>query len=193
MSDNNKVKYGLKNVYYAVATIDASIGTATYETPVKWPGAVNLSMDASGDTNKFRADNMNYFTSQGNDGYEGDLETARVPDSFKKDVLGFVETEDGVLLENADAISKPFALLFEFDGDKNKVRHVFYNCSASRPSVASQTTEATITPVTETIGLTAGSIYNAVRGINITKGSVAAEDAPYSTWFNSVYQETTTP
>ena len=42
MSQNNKVKYGLKNCYYAVATIDELTNEATYDTPKPWPGAVNL-------------------------------------------------------------------------------------------------------------------------------------------------------
>ena len=47
----NKVKFGLKNVHYAMLTEEGE--EVTYGTPVRIPGAVNLSMDAQGDTSTF--------------------------------------------------------------------------------------------------------------------------------------------
>ena len=57
---NNKVQYGLKNVYYATVTVGTN--SVTYGTPVAWPGAVSLSLSAEGDTNDFYADNIKYFS-----------------------------------------------------------------------------------------------------------------------------------
>jgi len=189
----NKVKYGLKNVYYAVATIDASTNTATYATPVAWPGAVNLSLDAEGDTTKFRADNIDYWVGQSNNGYSGDFESALIPDSFRKSVLGDVEDANGVLAEDAGAKTVQFALLFQFEGDANATRHVLYNCSATRPSVSGATTEETIEPQTETLSLTAVSIHNASLNKDLVKARCGESDTPYSSWFSAVYQPTSVP
>lgn len=189
MANTNKVKYGLKNVHYAVATI-ANDGSATYGTPVAIPGAVSLELDASGETTKFRADNINYWIGQSNSGYSGDLEIAMIPDAFKTDVLGFVEDSSGVLVENVDAITQPFALLFEFAGDVHETRHVLYNCTASRPNITGQTTEESITPQTESVSLETGSVYNAGLSMNVAKASVNKTDTPYASWFSAVYQST---
>lgn len=189
----NKVKYGLKNVYYAKATIDAATNTATYATPVAWPGAVNLSLDAEGETTKFRADNIDYWVGQSNNGYSGDFESALIPESFRKDILGDVEDANGVLVEDAGAKTVQFALMFQFEGDEKATRHVLYNCSATRPSVSGATTEEEIEPQTETLTLTAVSIHNAALNKDVVKARCKESDAAYSTWFSAVYQATNTP
>ena len=189
----NKVKFGLKSVYYAKATIDASTNTATYSAPVAWPGAVNLSLDAEGDTTKFRADNIDYWVGQSNNGYSGDFESALIPDSFRKDILGEVEDANGVLAEDAGAKTVHFALLFQFEGDANATRHVLYNCTATRPSVSGATTDENIEPQTETLALTAVSIHNASLNKDLVKAKCGESDTPYSSWFSAVYQPTSTP
>ena len=185
-----KVKYGLKNVHYAVATIDEIDNTATYGTPKPWPGAVNLSLDPQGGTNKFRADNIDYWIGQSNTGYEGDLETALVPDDFRKDILGEIEDSEGVLVENTGAKTKYFALLFQFEHDDKAARHVMYKCSATRPAVAGQTTEEELSPVTETVTITSGSIHNAALDIDTPRAKCYQGDPQYSNWFSTVYQST---
>ena len=187
----NKVKYGLKNVYYAVATIDASTNTATYDTPVQWLGAVNLSMDAQGEETKFRADNIDYWIGNSNNGYSGDFESALIPDSFKTDVLGYITDGNGVLVEDAGAKTVHFALMFQFEGDDKATRHVLYNVTCGRPSITGATTEESIEPQTETVTFKAISIYNATLGKDITKASCSESQATqYAAWTEAVYQPT---
>ena len=87
----NKVKYGLKNVYFAVATINPATNEATYATPVRWPGAVSLELDPEGSATTFRADNVDYWVGQSNNGYSGDFESALIPDAFRTAVLVTVD------------------------------------------------------------------------------------------------------
>lgn len=187
----NKVKFGLKNVYYAVATINAVDNTATYATPVAWPGAVSLSLDAEGEQTIFRADNIDYWTQNSNNGYSGELETALIPDSFYTSVLGYITDSDGVVLEDASASTVPFALLFQFEGDDKATRHVLYKCTATRPSISGQTTEEEIEPQTETVNITAGIIHNSAVNKDFIKASCKDGDTEYSGWFGSVHQSTT--
>ena len=184
----NKIKYGLSRVYYALATIDSSTGKATYGNPVAIPGAVSLSMDPSGESNKFYADNIAYATFAANAGYSGDLEVALIPDTFRQDALGEV-VESNIQYEKAEATAIPFALMFQFEGDDSATRHVFYNCTAARPNVGSKTTEESVDVQTETLTITCGSVYNAVLDANIVKGkcSDTASDE-YGDWFTSVQQ-----
>ena len=192
MADTNKIKYGIKNVWYAVATI-ASNGSATYGTPVALPGAVSISLDPQGDTSPFYADNIVYYTSIANNGYEGDLELAKIPDSFMTDILGYGTDGNGAMYEDANAPVVHFALMFQFEGDAHAKRHVLYNCTAARPSISGSTKEESIEPQTETLSITATTIYNASYDKDIVKASVTpTESAQYNAWTSSVYQVTTT-
>lgn len=192
MADTNKIRYGIKNCYYSVATISTT-GTATYATPVALAGAVSLSLSAQGDTTKFFADNIVYWTGVSNQGYEGDLELAKIPDEFYTDCLGYIADANGVLLEDANAAPVHFALMFQFEGDAHAKRCVMYNCVASRPNVEGNTKEESIEPKTETISITATTIYNAVLDKDIVKASATpAQTAQYNSWLTAVYQTTTT-
>ena len=188
----NKVKYGLKNVYYAVATVNAN-NEATYGTPKAIKGAVNLSLDAQGDVTKFRADNIDYWIGQSNNGYQGDLEIALVPDDFREDVLGDIKDSNNVYVENAEAPTTYFALMFQFEGDEKATRHVLYKCSASRPSVSGATTDEQIEPQTETLTITATSIHNASLDKELVKARCLSDNLNYANWFNAVYQSTASP
>ena len=180
----NKVKYNLKNVHAAKLTVGEQ-GAFTYAAPQSIPGAVSISLDAEGDTSPFYADGIVYFRSNTNNGYSGDLEIALIPEWFRTDILLEEKDSNGVLVEKSTITEMPkFALLFEFDGDVHGIRHVLYNCSASRPSIASETKEDTIEPVTETLSLTADPRADGL--VKARTGDTTTEET-YNNWYQSIY------
>ena len=188
----NKIKYGLKNVYYAIATIAAD-GSATYGSPKAFPGAVSLSLEPQGEAEPFYADNIVYWVGQPNNGYEGDLEMARITDDFKKDILGYITDQNGVLVEKIADSAIHFALLFQFEGDQEATRHVLYNCTATRATTGGQTKGENVEPQTETVTINASSIYVAALSGDIVKAECkkSTSATQYNAWTSSVYVATT--
>lgn len=186
--DKNKVKFGLKNVHYAVATIAANM-TATYGTVKPWPGAVSLSLDPMGEPTNFYADDTIFFVAQPASGYQGDYESSVIPESVYDDIFKDAEDANGVIVEADGTETVHFAFMFEFAGDKNAIRHVLYNCTLSRPSVAGETKTETTEPQTTSATLTASTIYSAALKKFIVKANTRSttDETVYANWYESVY------
>lgn len=186
---NNKVKYNLKNAHYALLTISEE-GAVTYGTPTALPGSVSLSLDANGEPENFYADGIAYYVINNNMGYDGDLELALIPESFRTDVLKEKLDAKGVLIEDADAELAQFALLFEFDGDVRHIRHVMYNCSASRPKIEGKTNEDKKEVQTETLTIKSTPLAD---GKVKAKTGNTTDAAVYANWYKAVYLPTADP
>ncbi|MNI40238.1 hypothetical protein D3C73_944520 [compost metagenome] len=187
---SNKVNFGLKNVHYAPITITA--GEITYGTPVRIPGAVEITLEPRGDMTEFYADDMLYYSASNNQGYDGTLSIANIPEQFAIDCLGEEkDAEDMVLTEKTTLKGKAFALLYEFDGDIKATRHVLYSCTASRPTLSGATKTNTAEPQPNELTFVASARETdyAVK----TRTLTTTPQAIYDAWYTSVYKKVETP
>lgn len=187
MADKNTVRFGLNNVYYAVYDTE----TSTYKNPERIKGAVNLNISREGDSSTFYADNVPYFATNKNAGYSGTLEIAAVEDQLLIDLLNYVQDGDGNMVEDAEAISNSFALMYEVNSNEEPQRFVFYNCALSRPESEANTSGDTIEPDTASLDitcltrdLTVGDDIISVVKMHHT--STGPDDTVYQNWFNRV-------
>ena len=105
----NKVKYNLKNTHYAMLTVSED-GAVSYGAPVPMPGSVSISLDANGEPENFYADGTAYYVINNNMGYDGDLELAMIPESFRRDALREELDDKGVLIENPGVVERAVAV-----------------------------------------------------------------------------------
>mgnify|MGYP004672103163 FL=1 len=189
MAGKNKVKFNICNVHYAPIT-KAEDETVTFANPVAMPGAVSISLDPTGEPESFYADGVEYYVINNNQGYDGDLELAMIPESFRTDILKEEQDANKVLVENSNSETGSFALLFEFDGDVRKIRHVLYNCSASRPSIESKTNEDEKEVQTETLTVKARPLAS---GYVKAKTGDSTTETVYNNWYKSVYEPQSAP
>ena len=112
------------------------------------------------------------------------LELALIPESFRTDIRKETLDSKGVLIENSEMELAAFALLFEFDGDQKHIRHVLYNCSASRPGIEGKTNEDSKEVQTEKLSLKAVPLAN---GMVKAKTGNTTDATTYSDWYKAVY------
>ena len=187
---SNKVTFGFRNVHVAFRTDDA---TPTWGTPIKVPGAVRFTPTTAGEDSTFYADDGPYFVVTTNEGYTAEIEMADIPDAVMKEMLGWVTDDNGMLVEDADAQPKNFALMGEIQGDDKNRRFVYYNCIAQRPNREHATKADTTTPVTNVMSMTImpvtlGSGAGARR---VVKGDMQLSESntvQYNAFFDAVYE-----
>lgn len=183
----NKVTFGLRNVHIAFFDEEAQ-EQPTWKTPIPIPGAVRWTPTAEGEESPFYADDIKYYVATSNDGYTGELEMALVPDTILAEMLGWEIDDNGALVENADGKQKPFALMFEVQGDQRNRRFVYYNCQANRPAKEQTTKADTITVNTDVLNLTIVPIE--IEGKLRVKNTLELNDtnqAAYNSFFSQVY------
>lgn len=186
----NKVKFGLKNVHYAIATETTTQGvtTTSYGSPVAFPGAVNLEVNpTSNDQSVFRADDSDYYIISGaTAGFDGSFECALVPEDFETDVLGMTTDNNGVLVESSTDEIKYVALLFEISGDNSGRRYLLPKVKFSKPGISAETTGSDGNqPKTVTLDLVASPRPD--DGFARIKTGDATDSQVYTNWFSAVY------
>lgn len=195
-----KVQFGLSNVYIAkvTETQDAQTGviTTSYNTPVKWNGAVHLTLNTKSTANDTYADNGIYYTTENNPGYDGTYESMKVPEWAAVELLGHVKDTNGVMIESQEDRGDYFALLFEVDGDTYPTRYVYYKCKLTQPNGDWETTGETTEPKTAsaTIKIMPRADVDVIGGRNrhaiCGTCSATADATAYDAFFSAVYEPT---
>ena len=188
MADINKVRFGLKNVYYALLTEGT---TNSYGTPVAVPGAVSMTLDSNVSIGSFYADNITYYKTFANNGYKGTLEMARIHDDMLKDVFGMtLDNTTKILYESSEAQPHAFALMFQIEGDAQEELNVLYRVvPTSKPSAGSKTVAENAEPVTQSFDFEALPLVTGVtEQQGLVKGRTTDETttAVRSAWFTEV-------
>lgn len=192
----NKVTFGLINVHIAFTKVEVlEGGKPEYETPLAIPGAVSWTPEAEIRDYKFYADNGIYYSTFSDNGYKGDLEMAKFPDTILASMFGWVIDKIGGLVELADGKHRNFALLAEIEGDVRNRRLVYYDCSGGKPSQSHQTTQEGIEVQTQKMPLVIMplNVKFGEETRKVTKYAIEKDDSKpaavtaYNDFFKSVY------
>lgn len=177
-ADNNKVEFGLSNLYVGTYTVDGN-GDVTLGTPYHQKGAVSLSLDSETDSNDFYADNVKYWSGFTDNGFTGSIEVAKFDTDFKTQFLGYRALTDGGVAQIKGATLPSVYVMWQAEGDVEARRCIMYNVALGAINREFNTIEDTKEPVTESIDIT-------VTGDNDT-GIVLASYKPSDTGYSTLF------
>ena len=163
-------------------------GTIDYTDPevMPLPGLRSFDSSANGDISKIRADGIDYIVVTSNNGYDLTLNFVMLPDEFKVKALNeVVDQSTGIQYEDADADPVPFAVAGEFKGDKENIRWIFYNVTASRPNINGDNKDKPKEPDEESLSATASPLPITINGEqkNVVRGGIK-KSRNETTWSN---------
>jgi phi13 family phage major tail protein len=182
---------GLSDLHYAVLTADTA-GNIAYDTPVKIPGAIEVTINPNTSTETLFADNGPMETASTLGEIEVEVNVADLPLDAQKVLFGHTVGSDGVLLrKGADA--PPFvAIGFKSLKSNGKYRYVWLTKGKfGLPELNSKTKEDSIEFQTPTVSASfvkreADDVWMATGDEDDVAFTTAAE------WFTQVFGETGT-
>ena len=114
---------GLKNLYYAVMTIDAETGAETYGTPKKIGHAVSIDIQPTTQTANLYGDDMAVATDIALQEITVTIETTHIPLEDQAALLGHTIV-DGVMVSKGSDSAPYVAIMFESEKHNGETRYV---------------------------------------------------------------------
>lgn len=197
-----KVKFGLKNVKYAIWTDGTGGAAGSYGAwKVLTPGAVSLTADIEVNSTDFYAEDTVYAVLDSPSKETGTIEVAFLPEEVKRDLFGYVEDETTKLnYLTSEPKDIHVALGYETSfNDGTKCRGLRYDVTFQPFSESANTMQENTDPETITLNYTAvGKTFtigsgSSAQDVNILKahvnsgtGTDGADESVYTNFFNAV-------
>lgn len=176
----NKVEFGISQLHIGTYTVDDQ-GDVVLGAPYHLPGARSFAAETQSEKNDFYADNIIYWSGYSGGSIEGDLTVALFTDEFKKQFLGYKETQDGGLGIVKGAYKPNVYVAFQTEGNVEPVRAILYNGALGDINREYATIEESKEPVEESIPTT----FTGDNKTGLTKVTYKPGDAGYDTLFTN--------
>ena len=177
---SNKVLFGVSNLHIGSYSVSTT-GVVTLGTPVKIPGTVNINLEPISDNQKFYADNVVYWSGYSDAGYDGEIENALFPDSFKTQFLNYVTLANGGTAQIKGMNSKKVYMMFQAEGDESARRCILYNVALGQITREYSTIEDTAEPATAKLPFN----VSGDAGSGIIKAAYGTDSGVYTTMFTT--------
>ena len=133
---------------------------------------------------KLKADNIDYYVSESNEGYTGKMTFYNVTEAFAEYVNG-LENKGDLTVEKSTSQSNPISLLFQMEGDKHATRFCLPQVVVKRPKFGTKTKNgADVNTVELEFTASPRSTDKAIR----YKTNLNTSDEVYNKFFDEVKQ-----